>query len=256
LTAGVVVRFLKLTVAYDGTAYAGWQQQRRRRSVQQQLQEAWERITGEPARMAASSRTDAGVHALGQVVSCESRTALAPHVLQRALNARLPEDIRVHEVAEAPTGFHATRAAVGKRYRYLIQDGGTPDLFLRDYCWYLPRELDVAAMQQAARTLVGQHDFASFQNAGSPRTSTVRNLRELTVARRRDERADRVVIEAEGDGFLYNMVRNLVGTLVEVGQGRRDARWPAQVLAARRRSLAGRTAPPHGLFLVSVACDR
>ena len=242
----------KTTLAYDGTDFAGWQWQPDQRTVQGELQAALERITQERPKCIASGRTDAGVHALGQVVSFASDTRLAPGVLTKALNAELPEDILVFDVAAAPDGFHALRDALRKRYRYVIQDGRLPDLFSRKYVWHVYQRLDADAMRRAAASLVGTHDFSSYETTGSPRLTSVRTVLDLAVERRQAELTDRVIIEVEADGFLYNMVRNFVGTLVQVGQGRAGESWPAEVLALRDRTKAGMTAPAQGLFLVGV----
>ena len=242
----------KLTLAYDGTEFAGWQRQPRERTVQGELEAAIERITQERSKCIASGRTDAGVHALGQVVSFQSETKLSGPVLCKALNAELPEDMLVFEVAEAPPGFHALRDAVRKRYRYVIQDGRFPDLFDRKFVWHVYQRLDDAAMKEAAGPLVGTHDFASYETRGSPRLTTVRTVYDLSVERRPGELTERVVIEVEADGFLYNMVRNIAGTLVAVGKGKESVDWPGEVLALRDRTTAGMTAPPQGLFLVGV----
>jgi tRNA pseudouridine38-40 synthase len=252
LAAGPGSKTYRLLLAYDGREFAGWQRQPGLRTVQQELEAALARITGEPVRCIASGRTDAGVHALGQVVSFQSATRLAPAVLAKALNAELPEDMLVFEVALAPPRFHALRDALRKRYRYVIEDGRLRDLFARHYLWHVFASLDVEAMQAAASLLVGTHDFASFQTGGSPRLSTVRTIYDLVVQRRAGELTDRVVIEVEADGFLYNMVRNIVGTLVEVGKGKQPPPWVGQVLAARQRAAAGMTAPAQGLYLVGV----
>lgn len=242
----------QLTLSYDGTAYGGWQVQPNARTIQAELETALATIVGAPVRAVASGRTDAGVHALGQVVSFECDTRLDPETLGRALNANLPRDIGVLDVRVAPPGFHALRDAVRKRYRYVIQDGTTRDVFARGYAWQFPHRLDVAAMQQAAGHLLGTHDFASFETSGSPRVTTVRTVTDLTVGRCAGDHLDRVVVEIEANGFLYNMVRNIVGTLVEVGCGKQLPGWVAGVLEAGDRKAAGRTAPPQGLFLISV----
>jgi tRNA pseudouridine38-40 synthase len=242
----------KLTLAYDGTEFAGWQRQPAARTAQGELEAAIERITQERSKCIASGRTDAGVHALGQVVSFQSETKLSGEVLCKALNAELPEDMLVFEVIETAPNFHALRDAVRKRYRYVIQDGRLPDLFDRKYVWHVYQRLDVEAMQEAAKTLVGTHDFASYETAGSPRLTTVRTVFDLTVERRPAELTDRVVIEVEANGFLYNMVRNIAGTLVAVGKGKEPPAWPAEVLAVKDRTKAGMTAPARGLFLVWV----
>jgi tRNA pseudouridine38-40 synthase len=242
----------KLTLAYDGTDFAGWQRQPKLRTVQAELEAAIERITREHSKCIASGRTDAGVHALGQVVSFQSETRLSGPVLCKALNAELPEDMLVFEVCEAPAGFHALRDAARKRYRYVIQDGRLRDLFDRKYVWHVYQRLDEAAMRDSARALVGTHDFTSYETSGSPRLTTVRTVFDLSVERRPAELTDRIVIEVEADGFLYNMVRNIAGTLVAVGKGKQPLVWPAEVLALRDRTKAGMTAPPKGLFLVGV----
>jgi tRNA pseudouridine38-40 synthase len=242
----------KLTLAYDGTDFAGWQRQPERRTVQGELEAAIERITQERSKCVASGRTDAGVHALGQVVSFTSSTQLPALALTKALNAELPEDMLVFDVVEVPAGFHALRDALRKRYRYVIEDGRNRDLFDRKYMWHVYQRLDVEAMKEAATPLVGTHDFTSYETSGSPRLTTVRTVLDLLVERRAGELTDRIVIEVEADGFLYNMVRNIVGTLVAVGKGKEPTTWPAQVLELRDRTKAGMTAPPQGLFLVGV----
>ncbi len=248
-------RWLKLTLAYDGGAYAGWQVQPDKPTVQGTLESALRQITQEAVRVTAAGRTDAGVHALGQVVGCRTATRLSNADLQRALNAVLPNDIAVLSIDDAAEGFHATRDAIGKRYRYQIHNGRTPSVFDRHYAWHYPQPLDAAAMHAAGQALVGRHDFSSFETAGSERPDSIRTIHELSVARGSDELADRVTIDVAGDGFLYNMVRTIVGTLVEVGTGARDLKWPAAVLAACDRREAGQTAPPHGLFLVNVSYE-
>jgi tRNA pseudouridine38-40 synthase len=240
----------KLTIAYDGTKFSGWQAQPDRRTVQGVVQETWARITGEGLQVSATSRTDAGVHALGQVVGIESNTHLVPAQLYNALNATFPEDVILVSIEEAPHGFHATRDAKGKRYRYSIHNDRTRALFDRNYVWYVPKPLDIELMHSAAQCLVGPHDFASFQAAGSERESTVRTITAVEV--RRGIAPARVEIDVEGDGFLYNMVRIIAGSLVDVGAGRRDAQWLADALAACDRRAAGQTAPPQGLCLLHV----
>ncbi|HJQ79347.1 MAG TPA: tRNA pseudouridine(38-40) synthase TruA [Lacipirellulaceae bacterium] len=251
----MTTRWLKVTLAYDGGAYAGWQVQPDKPTVQGTLEAALRQITQEPIRVTAAGRTDAGVHALGQVAGFATATRLKNAELQRALNAVLPSDVAVVSLEDAPTDFHATRDAVAKRYRYQIHNGRTPSVFDRHYAWHYPQPLDAAAMHAAGQALVGRHDFSSFETAGSERSDSIRTIRELSVTRGSEELADRVTIEVAGDGFLYNMVRTIVGTLVEVGVGARDVNWPAAVLAACDRRQAGQTAPPHGLFLVSVSYE-
>ncbi|MDZ4659330.1 MAG: tRNA pseudouridine(38-40) synthase TruA [Bythopirellula sp.] len=242
----------KLTIAYDGTKFSGWQFQPKCRTVQGAVQTAWEQITGEAVQVSATSRTDAGVHALGQVVGVNSATHLAADQLYRALNAKLPEDVVLVAIEEVAAGFHATRDAVGKRYRYRIHNERTRPLFDRNFVWHVPQSLDVDMMQRAGQALVGTHDFVSFQAAGSERESTVRTITVVQVRRCLRELSSSVLIDVEGDGFLYNMVRIIVGSLVEVGVGRREEQWLAEALAARDRRAAGKTAPPQGLCLFHV----
>jgi len=267
---------LKLTLAYDGTAYAGWQVQPGQTTVQGTLEAALQKITGRPVRVLASGRTDAGVHALGQVVGLQTDSHLSADVLRRALNAELPGDIAVIDVVEAPHDFHAIRDAVRKRYCYVIHDGPVRDVFQRRYCWHVSTPLDVEAMHRAAQSLLGKHDFSSFETAGAKRESSVRTVFDISVARekgvrtiysenrsdpfsspiysenRSDPFSSRIVVEVEANGFLYNMVRAIVGTLVEVGRGAQPESWITEVLQATNRSAAGPTAPPQGLFLVKV----
>ena len=248
------MRTIKLTLAYDGTGYAGWQSQPDRRTLQDTLEAVLGQILGHPLRVAASGRTDAGVHAFGQVVSFDTDSQLSADVLFRALNAELPRNMAVVAAEEAPAGFHARRDAHGKRYRYVIRDGRVSNVFERNFAWQVPRRLDEARMARAAAALVGTHDFASFETTGSPRASSVRTVTALEIARDPAD-ADRLLIEIEASGFLYNMVRSIVGTLVEVGWQTRDESWPAAVLAARDRTAAGRTAPAQGLVLLWVKYD-
>jgi len=246
------VRTLKLTLAYDGAAYAGWQVQPGRNTVQGALEAALAKVTGAPVRVVASGRTDAGVHALGQVAGFTTDSPLGPAVLLRALNAELPRDVAVLEAVEVHEGFHPIHDAVRKRYRYLIHDGPVRDVFRRGYCWQHPGRLDAGAMHRAAQALVGKHDFSSFESSGAERLSSVRTVYAISVGRGRGAEGHLVTTEVEADGILYNMVRAIVGTLVEVGRGARPESWPAEVLQAADRRAGGPTAPPQGLFLVRV----
>lgn len=240
----------RLTVEYDGTEFEGWQRQPEgHRSVQAELEGALAAIAGVAVTAKAAGRTDAGVHAEGQLVAASFATRLTPETLGRALNAKLPADLAVSAVTNAPDGWNPRFAATGKLYRYQIWNAAIRSP-LRARRWHhVPQELDLASMQSAASSLRGRHDFVSFQAAGSSVSNTVRSLVRLDVA---GEAGAAVRIEAEGDGFLRHMVRNLVGTLLEVGLGRRPAAWTAEVLEARNRNAAGPTAPALGLTLVRV----
>jgi len=246
------MRSIKLTLAYDGTAYAGWQVQPGRKTVQGVLEAALEQVTGQSIRVVASGRTDAGVHALGQVASFQTKSRLAADVFARAMNAELPHDVAVLAAVDVPEGFHALRDAVRKRYRYVIHDGPVRDVFRRRYCWQHHGRLDAEAMDRAARLLLGRHDYSSFQSSGAERQTSVRTIHEIAVWRGQGGDAHVITLEVEADGFLYNMVRAIVGTLVEVGRGARSESWVGEVLAAADRGAAGPNAPPQGLFLVRV----
>jgi tRNA pseudouridine38-40 synthase len=245
-----VARTFRLTLEFDGAEFEGWQvQPNGRRTVQGELEIALARVTRERVRPVGSSRTDAGVHAEGLVASVRLETALEPERLQRALNAALPDDVAVREVAIAPDGFDARRDAIGKLYRYALWNAPERAPLRRRRALCLLRALDLERIRFAAAQLVGNHDFASFQGAGSEVTSAVRHLRRLDVT---GAAGDAVDLWFEGSGFLRHMVRNLAGTLIEVGSGRRDPEGMTALLASRDRRLAGPTAPPHALTLVSV----
>jgi tRNA pseudouridine38-40 synthase len=240
----------RLTLEYDGGGFAGWQIQRSgTRTVQGALEAAVERVTGRAVRVVGSGRTDAGVHAEGQVASVRVETGLGPEALQRALNGVLTADVAVRAAAIAPEGFDARRAARSKLYRYVIWNGPSRSPLRARRAWDLRSALDLAAMERAARVFLGTHDFASFQSAGSEVRSTVRTISRLDL-----EGCSRGEIRlfVEGDGFLRHMVRTLAGTLVEVGRGRRAEAALTAVLAARDRRRAGPTAPASGLTLVRV----
>lgn len=246
------MRSFRLTLSYDGTDFSGWQRQPDQRTVQGELERAWKAVTGERATLFASGRTDAGVHAIGQMVSVASNTQLTAYRMRAALNAHLPDDVSVREVFDARPGFHALRDTLRKRYRYVIQDGWQLDPLSRRFAWHVKHPLDANAMHRAGQHLVGTHDFDSFESTGSQRLSSRRTINDVVVERRETDIGERVVIEVEADGFLYNMVRNITGTLVAVGRGKRSEQWVADVLAAHDRREAGVAAPPHGLFLLRV----
>jgi tRNA pseudouridine38-40 synthase len=240
----------RLVLEYDGTDFAGWQSQAQgERTVQATLAATLAEFGAGPVRVTGAGRTDAGVHAQGQVAAATLDTRLDAATLMRALNAKLPADLAVVAAAAAPDGFDPRREAKVKFYRYAIWNGEEKSP-LRRRRWYHVREpLDLAAMRGAAAALLGRHDFASFQGAGSSATSTVRTLTRAAVE---GEARGEVCFELEGDGFLRHMVRNAVGTLLEVGLGRREPGSLPGLLAARDRSRAGPTAPACGLTLVRV----
>ena len=239
---------IKMTLAYVGTRYAGWQVQPARPTIQGVLEDRLSRMLREAVRVAGAGRTDAGVHALGQVASFTTTRIVPLDGLRRGLNARLPEDVRVLRAEPAAEGFHARSSARGKEYRYRIGRAEVTSPFDAPFVWAVRGALDVGAMQRAARVLVGRHDFTSFCRADCEIEDRSRTLRRSEIR----EEGDQVVYLVEGEGFLRHMVRTIVGTLVEVGRGRRAPEAMAEVLAARDRRAAGVCAPAAGLVLTSV----
>jgi len=243
------MRNFKLTLSYDGSDFAGWQTQPKFRTVQETLEGAIAQITQEErVRVNASGRTDSGVHAIGQVVNFFSATRMIPEKLLRAINALLPDDVAGSECVEVSESFDANRDAVRKLYRYVIHDGAAPSPFLRKYCCRSRQPLDAKAMARAAEALVGKHDFHSFETEWPNRATSVRTITHLRVNRF----GDTIWIDVEANGFLYNMVRAIAGTLINVGRGYWPETQVAAILAAEDRTQAGPTAPAQGLFLVRV----
>jgi len=240
----------RFTLEYDGAGFVGWQAQAGgQRTVQDEFEAAIARVTGQQLRVAAAGRTDAGVHALGQVASAQISTELSPLVLQRALNQSLPEDLAVVAAERVEDDFHARFSALGKLYCYRVWNASTRSPMRCARVHWVARELDVPAMAKAAEAFLGSHDFAALQAAGSDVESTMRTLERLDVER---EPPRELVFWIQGDGFLRHMVRNLVGTLLEVGSGRRSIESMGELLACGDRRRAGPTAPAAGLTLVQV----
>lgn len=245
-------RKLKLTVAYDGTGFHGFQRQPGVPTVQAALEDALARVAGHPVTVVGAGRTDAGVHAAGQVVHCVIEGSIPTERVPTALNSLLPPDVVVYAAEEVPESFHARKSATAKVYRYSILEAPFAWPFIRRYVLHEPAGLDVEAMRAGAAHLVGRHDFAAFQAAGRPVRDTVRTVRRLDVSEQAMPWGRIVHVTVEADGFLYHMVRNIAGTLLEVGRRRRPPEWVGEVLRARRRELAGATAPAHGLTLLEV----
>ncbi|MEW6545988.1 MAG: tRNA pseudouridine(38-40) synthase TruA [Bacillota bacterium] len=243
-------RNVKLVVQYDGTAYAGFQRQKGLPTVQEELEKALAACCGEPVRVIGAGRTDAGVHARGQVVNFFTRGTIPTERIPWALAALLPEDIVVTQAEEVPPSFHARFSARGKVYSYSFWVAPFPSPFWRRYALHVRAPLDREAMERAAATLLGRHDFRAFRGEGSAVRSTVRTLRHLAVQDVPDTPLLRLV--AEADGFLYHMMRTLAGTLLEVGRGRIPPEQVEQALRSGDRTLAGPTLPPHGLCLEQV----
>ena len=261
------MRTIRLTLAYDGTNYVGWQVQPNGRSVQEVVERAIYRVTGETLRILAAGRTDSGVHALGQVASFRTDSAIPADRLAAALQSHLPDDVVVREAADAAPDFHATYSAKRKRYRYVIDNGRLRDPFIRNYVWHYRGRLDAAAMHEAAQLLVGRRDFRCFESEWPNKATSVRTVLECTIGRyagwpvwcqpsslaeppQPDGRF--IWMDIAADGFLYNMVRAIAGTLLKVGQAKWTADDVRRILESRERALAGETAPAHGLYLVSV----
>jgi len=251
-----VTRTLKLTVSYDGTRFVGWQRQSEGESVQGLLEDALGRFEGAPVTVHGAGRTDAGVHALGQVASVQLTCTHPRDALLRGLNASLPPEVRVTAVDDAAPEFHARFSARSKTYRYVIRNAPIVSPFERAYVWHVPEPLDAQAMQTAAAALIGTHDFAAFGSAGGEVKDTVRTITRSEIQPpTTDHQPGLLVYEISGSGFLRHMVRAIVGTLVEIGRGWRPAASMSSLVAGRRRADAGATAPPHGLFLVRVDYD-
>jgi tRNA pseudouridine38-40 synthase len=264
-------RTLKLTLAYDGTDFVGWQRQAEGVSIQALLEDALSTIEGQRVTVTGAGRTDAGVHALGQIASVVLAHALDTASLRRALNAMLPPDIRVLAVDEAAEGFHARYGARAKTYRYVVENTEVASPFARRYVWHVPQPLAVEAMAEAARAVEGRHDFSAFQAAGSATATANRTIvaSVLRIAGDADlywgpaglsadsaaHERRMLVYEVTGDGFLRHMVRAIVGTLVEIGTGRCEAGAMPAIVRSRDRRAAGPTAPACGLCLVRVVFD-
>ena len=243
------VRHLKLTIAYDGSNYNGFQRQKNAVGIQQILEEALGKIFGEKVRIAASGRTDTGVHALGQVVSFATSGTVPTERIAKALARYLPEDIVVRKAEEVPPTFNARFSAIAKRYEYRLLVTSEPDPFKRKHTWQIKSMPDIKAMQQAADLLVGKHDFSAFRSAGSANVNTVKNIYCAKWSRYGEAE---ICFTIEGDGFLYHMVRNMVGAMVRVGSGKITVLRFREILEIGDRRLAGTAAPPQGLYLVEV----
>ena len=239
----------KLTIQYDGTRYDGWQRQGNTdNTLQGRLEGVLSRMVGKPVEIQGAGRTDAGVHARGQVASVHLPEGYTPQEVQNYLNRYLPEDVAVVDVVEVGERFHARLSATGKEYRYHIRMGSVPDVFARKYQYRVEEPLDLAAMERAAGYLTGKHDFRSFCGNRRFKKSTVREVFHIGV----EVCGSDLTLIYRGDGFLYNMVRILTGTLLEVGLGQRTPESMVDILEARERTAAGKTAPAQGLVLQEV----
>jgi tRNA pseudouridine38-40 synthase len=264
-------RNLKLEIEYDGTNYCGWQVQRSHhvtksqshqlKSIQEIIEKILQKILQEKIRLIASGRTDAGVHALAQVANFKTHSDIAPEKLQKALNGLLPDDISISKIQEVVQDFHSRFRAKSKIYRYTILNRVHPSALLRNMVYFYPYPLDVNLMRKEARCLIGKHDFKAFCASGSDAKDTARTIKRITIKKLtyhlspityRLREPSLIVIEIEADGFLYNMVRNIVGTLIEIGRGRFPEGCLKRILQSRNRKLAGPIVPAKGLCLLEV----
>ena len=256
-----------LTIEYDGTAFHGWQRQAAARTVQGVLEEALSKVTGAEIVLSGVSRTDAGVHANGQLAQFTAETGIPtdriPRAVNRVLRGRTPApgpnaDVRILAAEDVPEGFRIRREIIGKTYRYMIRNAAAMPVFLRNYRYLVTEPLSVEKMREAAAQITGTHDFACFQAEGSyERETTVRTIMDLTVTEQAvigtpEETGRDIIIDVTGDGFLYNMVRIITGTLVEAGSGKIDPASVGAIIEGRDRAAAGHTAPPRGLWLRKV----
>lgn len=251
------MRNIKLTIEYDGTNYAGWQIQKNTRlTIQEAIEKTLSKVVQEKVKLTASGRTDAGVHAAGQVANFKTESLIAAKNIQKALNSLLPGDIRIVNAEDVPLQFHARFSAKHKTYRYLILNQDYPSALLRDYCYFLPYKLDLNKMRRAAKAFLGRHDFSAFCASGSSAKHTVRTIKKITITRLVCKlltvNCKLICIDITADGFLYNMARSIVGALLEVGRGKMKPESILEILNFQKRGLAGPTAPAAGLFLVKV----
>lgn len=239
----------KIIIEYDGTNYHGWQRQAEDPTIQGEIEKALLTMTQKDVTLIGSGRTDAGVHAYGQVANFCCDTTLDPDVFQKGLNSLLPKDIVIKTCIRVSDKFHARYDAKSKTYRYRLLNRAIPAAIFHQYAWYIQKKLDLEAMRDAARCIIGTHDFRAFEGSGSPRSNTIRHVMTSEVVEVDDGYID---FEIKGDGFLRFMVRNIVGTLVDVGLGKITPDDFNRILESKDRNDAGVTAPPYGLFLMQV----
>ena len=244
-----MLKNFKIIIEYDGTRYHGWQRQADDRTIQQEIENALSTMTAGRITLYGSGRTDAGVHAFGQVANFLCQTDLSAAVFQKGLNSILPDDIVIKDCRLVGEEFHARYDVKSKIYHYRIINRNVPSAIGRQYAWFIRRKLDAAAMRTAISHIIGSHDFKSFEATGSPRSHTTRNIMSADLIEHKDAS---LIFKIEADGFLRYMVRNIVGTLVDVGLGKITPAKFNDILVSKNRSNAGATAPAHGLFLMEV----
>jgi len=250
------MRNVRLTITYDGTNYCGWQKQKREfrgvkeRTIQGTIEETLGKLLQEKIKLIGSGRTDSGAHAFGQVANFKTKSILSLKEMGKGLNALLPRDIRIKKIIGAPERFNSRYDALSKTYQYLISRQDSP--FLLNYAYFCPYKLDLSAMRKASGFLIGKHNFSSFQAAGSKIKKSVRSIEKLSIRKKKTTCSDLITIKIEASGFLYKMVRNIVGTLLEVGKGKIAPQEVKKILHKKDRKFAGPTAPAKGLYLKEV----
>lgn len=242
------MRNIKLTIEYDGSQFGGWQKQPNKLNIQGEIEKAIQTVTGKEVELIGSGRTDAGVHAFAQIANFKIDTDFPLEKMAIAFNSQLKKSIRIKKVEEVEEEFHSRYHCHKKTYGYIIENSEQGTAIYRNMTYHVPQLLDVEAMQKAASYLIGEHDFSSFKSSGTSSKSTVRTIYSAQVLKEQE----RVVIQLTGNGFLYNMVRIISGTLVEIGKGEKKPEEMKKILEAKDRSLAGKTLPPQGLFLMNV----
>ncbi len=244
-----MLKNFKITIEYDGTDYHGWQRQADDRTIQGEIEKALMTMTGNKVTLTGAGRTDAGVHAFGQVANFHCHTALDPGVFLKGLNSLLPKDIVITRCTQASVKFHARYDVKSKSYHYRILNRDLPAAIFRQHAWHIRKRLNLDAMLNSLCYIIGTHDFKAFEATGSPRANTIRSVMHADLEKMDD---GYLVFKIEGNGFLRFMVRNIVGTLVDVGLGKITPRDINRILVSKDRNLAGITAPAHGLFLMHV----
>ncbi len=242
------MRNIKVILEYDGSSYYGWQRQPQHPTVQELVENSLHKLFKERIKLSVAGRTDTGVHAKGQVISFVTCSSIRVPAIKPALNSCLPPDIQVKKVQEISLNFHAQKSALSRLYRYIIYNHPFPNPFYRNFSWHIPFSLEIGNMREASRYLIGRHDFSSFLAQGSPVYSPVRKIEKLVFF----VKGRFIVIYIRADSFLYRMVRNIIGTLVQVGSGRISPPEVKEILDAKDRTAAGPTAPPQGLYLVRI----
>jgi len=242
------MRNIKLIIEYDGKKFGGWQKQPNKLNIQGEIEKAIEEITGEPVNLNASGRTDAGVHSVGQTANFKTNSNIALEKIPIAINSKLKQSIRIISAEEVDENFHSRYSCKGKKYRYVINNSKYGSAIYRDLEYHMPIKLDVEAMKKAIKYFEGEHDFKGFKASGTSSKSSVRIIYSAKVIKD----GDRINIELEGNGFLYNMVRIISGTIVDVGLGKIKLEEIPEIIESKDRTRAGKTLPPQGLYLVDV----